>query len=240
MARVVNLREAERGYRVPDRKEDVGSYASWEVYKNDYIVQDHVEAMIKLCQNGFSLLAGAMYAAMARRFQLSIWNPHKFQIKKRHSPLFDGDRFIIYPEWELVRDFEYAEPSIRRAFKELSDAGYVLRFQSGGSGSKVPSKIIVFQLDRPFQDFKRKVRITSVKGRVKTVVSDYWKQVQEKMIEDTRKDPAIIFDEIIEALPLEKYRRVRRPGMDAGEIEKMVKRKFQNMREGRERMGYNL
>lgn len=181
-----------------------------------------------------------MYAAMARRFQISIWNPHKFQIKKRQSPLFAGDHFIIYAEGELRMDFEYAEPSIRRAFKELSDAGYVLRFQSGGSGSKVPSKIIVFQLDRPFQDFKYKVKTTSVKGRVKTVVTDYWKQVQEKMIEEPRKDPAVIFDEIIEALPLEKFRRVRHPEMDAGEIEKMVKRKFQNMREGRERMGYSL
>jgi hypothetical protein len=166
----------------------IGNYAEWEVYeKNDYIVQDPVEAMVELSKSGFSLLACAIYAVMARRFQLSIWHSRDFKIQNWRSRLFAGDHFIIYPEWELIENFEYMEPSIRRAFKELSDAGYALRFQSGGSDSRVPSKIIIFQLDRPFRDFKHNGK-------------DYWKQVQEKMIEEPGKAPDVIFDEIIEDL----------------------------------------
>jgi DNA-binding transcriptional regulator GbsR (MarR family) len=221
--KIISSHEVERGYKRPRKKGEVGNQARWDVYKNDYIMQDHVEAMMELGRDGFSILASVMYAVMARRTQLSIWNSRKFKINKSQSPLFFKDHYINYCEQELAEDFKYSLPSIRRAFKELSDAGYVIRFRSGGSGSKVPSKIIVFQLDRPFLSFKRETwfkkevkkkdknckLVTEFKDCMK--VTDYWKQVEEKMGEPLGKSPDDIFYEILSNVVIQKHRRVCSP-----------------------------
>ena len=127
----------------------IGKQAQWEVrQENSYMVQDHVRAALELRQKGLSLLASTMYAALANRCQLSIWN--NWTIFNRLS-MFYGEYFIIYPEKELEGDLDYSLPAIRKAFNELSKDGYVLRYKAGGGDSRTPSKIIVFPVNHPFK-----------------------------------------------------------------------------------------